>query len=352
MRHFRNIFLFGLGFFVTFLLLEIYISQTYIVNRSLNDVYQDIGRGRRANLFYVMFNEGFSIGRFNKYRYMGPGYPKQKGENTIRIALLGDSFVEGFQVFDRNHFRYILENELSKKLNKKVEVLNFGRSGFDIGDMYAYNQTFIKEFNPDFSLYFVSNHDLMPQFSDPLRMKVRIEKDSLLIVKGYPEGYIKLFNKTKYLVQYSAIFNMLNNGQKLIKRNEHLQIIFDKFYPVAHNNENENIGYNNDSTFYLPKITSRIVKGFDPSMDVIINRDLYPLPPNLVALINDYNIQYIDTRDTLIHIQANGIDPYYWKATNKRGHWNHEAHIAVGQYIALKLYEIINSQSENQSDFN
>jgi lysophospholipase L1-like esterase len=290
-----------------------------------------------------MFNEGFSIGRFNKFRYMGPGYPKQKGENTIRIALLGDSFVEGFQVFDRNHFRYFLENELSKKLNKKVEVLNFGRSGFDIGDMYAYNQTFVKEFNPDFSLYFVSNNDLMPQFSDPLRMKVRIEKDSLLIVKGYPEDYIQLFNKTKYLVQYSAIFNMLNNGYKLIKRNEHLPVIFDKFYTVTQSSENENIGYNNDSTFYLPKIATEIVKRFDPSRDIIINRDLYPLPSNLISLINDYSIHCIDMRDTLDYLQANGIDPYYWEATNKKGHWNHKAHIAVGHYVALKLNEIISN---------
>ena len=332
--------LFSTGFLLTFLVLELIISGTHIVDKSVNDVYDDIGRGRRANKFYVMFNEGFSLGRFNRYRYMGPAYPKQKMDNTIRIALLGDSFVEGFQVFDRNHFRKILEENLSKKLNREIEVLNFGRSGFDIGDMYAYNQTFVSEFNPDFSLYFISNEDLHPLFRDPLRMKVRIKEDSLLVVKEYPKNYINIYNKTKYLIQYSSIMNMLNNARKSAKEQRILAILLDKLYPIKNQNT---LQTEQNNTFQLPEITHRILENLNPAKDIVINRDSKDLPEQIHIKIKEENLILLDLRDSLNILKKQGIDPYYWEATGKIGHWNHKAHKVVGTYIANEITNIINN---------
>ena len=345
MKIIRNVFLFSIGFFLTFIALEVFISNTYIVNKSLNDVYADIGRGRRTNMFYVMFNEGFSMGRFNKFRYMGAEYPKEKDVNTLRIALIGDSFVEGFQVFDRDHFRRIIEVELSEKLNQNVEVLNFGRSGFDIGDMFAYNQTFVKEFNPDFSLFFLSNNDLIPRFSDPLRMKVRLKDDSLIVVKDYPSNYIQIFNRTKYLIQNSTIFTMLNSGHKLVKSDEFLHIIFDKFYPNKLESDNEYSNSFSEIPFALPELTLGIVDNLNSAKDIIVNKDIKSLNQEMVSEIRRHTINYIDLQDTLYYMKENQVDPYYWKATKKTGHWNHQAHKAVGEYLAKSLYQIIQQNS-------
>lgn len=348
MKIIYKIFLFGISFLLSFLILEFFISTTHIVDKSLNEVYSDIGRGRLANKAYVMFNEGFSIGHFNSFRYMGPSYPPEKKENTIRIALLGDSYVEGFQVFDRDHFRRILEDELSKKLKMNVEVLNFGRSGFDLGDMYAYNQTFVKEFNPDISLYFLSNVDLTPLFTDPLRMKVRLKNDSLVIVKEYPENYIRLYNKTKILIQYSSIFNMLNNGFKSVKERTIGPILLDKFYPNIHRTENENIEHN---SVHITEITQKIVQNLNPIKDIVINRDSEALNNEFVSEIARNSILLINLSDTIDILKKSGIDPNYWKATKKEGHWNQQGHLAVGEFLAERLLQIIKESPDYQDNF-
>jgi hypothetical protein len=322
---------------LSFVVLDKFIALTYISNVSYNDVYEDIGRGRRAGLNFVSFNEGFSIGQFNKYRYLGPSYPPSKENGTIRIALLGDSYVEGFQVFDRNHFRNLLEAELSIKLGQKVEVMNFGRSGFDIGDMYCYNQTLVSEFNPDFSLYFISKGDLSPKFTDPLRMKLRLTGDSLIVYKGYPEEYIRVFNRTKKLIQYSTIFNMLNNCKKLTISEGVWPILLDKFYLVR--STNAQMQENSKKEFNLPIITERILDEMKPSSDIIINRDIDGMEVLFEEAIAENGLTYINLSDTLQSMKDSGIDPNYWKATKKNGHWNQEGHKAVANYIVKELLE-------------
>lgn len=321
--------------------MELFIKSTHIVEQSYNDVYEDIGRGRRAGMFYIMFNEGFSIGQFNQHRYLGPNYAPAKDSSVLRIALLGDSYVEGFQVFDRHHFRAILEKQLSEKLKHKVEILNFGRSGFDIGDMYAYNQTFVKEFSPDYSLFFVSNADFYPQFTDPLRLKVRVDNDSLMVEKGYPESYIQLYDKTKIFIQHSNILNMLNNDKKTIKSQGFLPLMLEKFYPFGQ----EEI----DSSHYIfntqiPDITKKIFESLDVCKTIVVNRDAIPLQVQKMALVENNQLLFINLTDTLNVLIENGIDPHYWKATNKHGHWNHEAHKAVGAFLAEKLSAIIENK--------
>jgi len=230
-RFIINTILFLVSLLLSLALLDVFIDITGISDKSYNDVYDDIGRGRRAGVEFTIFGEGFSIGSFNQYRYLGPGYGQEKPVNTIRIALLGDSFVEGFQVFDRSHFRRILEEELEDKGLNNIQILNFGRSGFDIGDMYAYNERFVKTFNPDISLFFISGGDLKPLFNDPLRLKVYHINDSLQIKEDFPPNYIIAFNRLKWLIQNSTIFNMLNNGRKLAMEEGMLKILLDKLYP-------------------------------------------------------------------------------------------------------------------------
>ena len=338
-----NSLVFILFFLISLGILDVFVSATHISDASYNDVYEDIGRGRRAGMNYIMFNEGFSIGQFNQHRYCGPDYAPEKSVNVFRIALLGDSYVEGFQVFDRDHFRSILENELSQSLGKKVEVLNFGRSGFDIGDMYCYNETFIQEFNPDMSLYFIAQGDLKPKFTDPLRMKIKEVNGKLVVYKGFPKDYIKLYNRTKKLIQNSTILNMLNNGKKIAKTEGVLPILLDKFYLPFDNHINKNVHNVNTAEPSLPEMTKKIIDQMDPSKDIIINRDILGQIPAFEEYIGEKSLMYIDLQDTLINLKNSGIDPNYWKATKKHGHWNQKAHKAVAHKLAHELAKRIQS---------
>jgi len=155
-----NIILFSISFLLIILLLDIFAQTAYIETKSPTDFTNEYGRCRKANMDYVFFNEGFSMGSFNEGRYLNSFYPKEKPDNTIRIAALGDSYVEGFQVFERNHFLKLTEEKLNGNLKDSVQVMNFGRSGFDFGDMYAYYDRIVKDYDCDIILFFVSNADL------------------------------------------------------------------------------------------------------------------------------------------------------------------------------------------------
>lgn len=342
-RYIKN----GLLFFVSFLgiliFLEIFIQTTHITEKTFNEIYEDIGVGRRRNFNYILFNEGFSIGKFNKYRYLGPAYAPTKDTSVLRIALIGDSYVEGFQVFDRHHFRKVLEDQLSKKLNVSVEILNFGRSGFDLSDMYIYNRLFVNQFSPDYILFFTSNSDYYPNLNEAQEFKLRIVDSTLKIDKKLPQKFVNFYNRYKLIIQNSAILNMANIGVKVIKREGILPILLEDFYTIKKENPNKE----NPKRKEIPYVTKKILKELSLSRNtIIVNRDFDVLDSIKLSLIENYNIKYIDLTDTLFVLKNNGIHPYYWKATKKSGHWNQQAHEAIGIYLSDQLLNIIEEDPE------
>jgi len=58
-------------------------------------------------------------------------YPVLKPEGTLRVALLGDSFTASEYLPTKDKFEGLLEQDLSARLGKPVEILNFGISGND-----------------------------------------------------------------------------------------------------------------------------------------------------------------------------------------------------------------------------
>ena len=117
---------------LSLILIEFFLRLTEISLPSR--VYDDprLGRSHKPNSkIFQASAEGFCIGRVNKFGYLGPAYDTQKRSNTFRIALIGDSYVAGLQLFDRLHFRKLLEDKLSIYMDMDVEVLNFGIGGID-----------------------------------------------------------------------------------------------------------------------------------------------------------------------------------------------------------------------------
>ena len=231
----RLILKYSVGFVFSFILsmfvLELFVHTAQIEGTSPTDFDELIGRKRRANLDFTFFNEGFSMGAVNKYSYLGPPNNPEKPDGTLRLAFLGDSFVESFQLFRRDQFYQVLIDELSEKLAVNVEVLNFGRSGFDLADMYAYQHRLVSQFNPDFVFYFLSTADLSCTQTDPLIPKVIIKSDSLVVTNDLmPKSYLSTFNKTKVFTQNSSILSMANNCRKLVLAGKFWPKMLDRFY--------------------------------------------------------------------------------------------------------------------------
>ena len=56
------------------------------------------GSVMKPNANAVFVNEGFRLAKVNEYGYLGPSYPPEKEQGTVRIVLIGDSFVAGREV--------------------------------------------------------------------------------------------------------------------------------------------------------------------------------------------------------------------------------------------------------------
>ena len=77
--------------------------------------------------------EGESYIQINSEGFRDREYTKAKPENTLRIALLGDSFVAAYEVPLEEGFAAVIERELSgcKSLSgQKVEVIKFGTRAY------------------------------------------------------------------------------------------------------------------------------------------------------------------------------------------------------------------------------
>ncbi|MBW7942382.1 MAG: SGNH/GDSL hydrolase family protein [Candidatus Kuenenia stuttgartiensis] len=323
-------------------MLDLFIRTAQIEGTALNDFDEVIGRRRRANLDFTFFNEGFSMGRFNEYSYLGDTQKPQKADSTIRLAFIGDSYVESFQLFRRDQFYSILENDLTKKLGRNVKTLNFGRSGFDLADMYAYQQRLVSQFHPDYIFYFLDNADLNCTQADPLVPKVVVKGDSLQVVNDLMPKYAKnIFIKTNVILQNSSVLTMANKCSKLIKAGMFWPKILDKFYLPS----KSSVTSSTKETEEVPELAFKIVENLSEN-SIVVNRGEADFPASFLKAINGKSLFMIDLRDTLSVLKHQGTDPNFWPVTQKRGHWNYEAHQAIGYFLSHKIENLVNSKRE------
>jgi hypothetical protein len=78
-------------------------------------------------------NEGEAYVQYNSQGFHDREHPKVKPANTLRIALLGDSFTEAVQVPQPQGIAAVIERELKNcptLAGRDVEVMNFGVNGY------------------------------------------------------------------------------------------------------------------------------------------------------------------------------------------------------------------------------
>lgn len=78
-------------------------------------------------------------------------FPAAKPAGTCRIAMLGDSYFVGYELDLQQSFQHQLERQLSAS-GHKVEVLNFGVSGFGTAENLRTYQAKVRGFDPDLVL--------------------------------------------------------------------------------------------------------------------------------------------------------------------------------------------------------
>jgi len=119
----KNIF-FSLFIFLIFLgILEIVLRTTHLFNAKISWSEPDHILGWRftpgRKYWSNKENDHPITGRINSYGYRDKEWSLKKPPNTYRIAVLGDSFVEAFQVETKRTFLTLTEKQLNRKHNIK-----------------------------------------------------------------------------------------------------------------------------------------------------------------------------------------------------------------------------------------
>lgn len=91
-----------------------------------------------------------------------------KPEGTLRVAVIGDSFVEALQVPLEQTASKVLEKRLSEELNlpevERVEVMNVGVSNYSVGQYLMLYEEYVEPFQPDYVFIFVANLHMVRTF--------------------------------------------------------------------------------------------------------------------------------------------------------------------------------------------
>ena len=322
---------------------ELFFRISEIQTTSQTRYDPQLGAILKSNMNYSTFTEGFSLKSTNEYGYLGPSYAPHKTSSTIRIALMGDSYTRGDQVFERHHFGSILEKQLNQVSDKKIEVMNFGMSSFTLNDSYCYYQKFASQFQADLILYVLGADDFYDHTKPALRSYCYLEDGQLMISDVSDSEALKSRLRTSAFRGKSAILNLINNCRTIIRQGYWKEVVFDKLYSAKN----------------LPKIRKRKYRHRDVQLTEAILRDIGSdqksyviadenLPDTLRTVLARHGLPLIDVSDELDSLKRNGIDPYYWKATKRKGHWNHEAHKIIGITLAQQLSPLITTELEKQ----
>ena len=103
--------------------------------------------------------EGRAFIRLNRWGYRGDDWMPIKPKNILRIAVLGDSFVEAQQVAEQDTACEVVQREITRMLPtiahgrfrdlKRVEVMNFGVDGYGTAQEFYTLLEDVWQFAPD-----------------------------------------------------------------------------------------------------------------------------------------------------------------------------------------------------------
>jgi hypothetical protein len=166
----------------------------------------------------------------NSRGWRGPEVALKPPPGTFRIALLGDSFIEAFEVPFEETVGEVLERRLSELWGVPVEVLNFGEGGYGTAQHQLTLHHEVWEYSPDLVLLaFTTANDISDNYR-PLKDTDYVpyyvyRGDSLVLDNSFIEasGYRDRTLWTRRLlavVQHSRLAQLINRVRHQRRKDE------------------------------------------------------------------------------------------------------------------------------------
>ncbi len=182
-------------------------------------------------------SNGRPLIEINSDGWRGPEIPLEHPPGTYRIALLGDSFIQAFEVPFEQTAGEVLAHRLSALRGSPVQVLNFGEGGYGTAQELLVLQNHVWKYHPDLVLLAVTTGN---DISDNYRPLKRIDyvpyfvyRDTTLVPDTSflrSRGYLsRAFwtRKLSQLVQHSRVAQLVNSvrsqGRKTGRRQENAE---------------------------------------------------------------------------------------------------------------------------------
>ena len=219
------------GIVAAILIGELGLRVAGIAYPSYEQVDDDRGAGLRPGASGLYTREGRSFVEINADGRRDRPVARAKPEGVFRLAVLGDSYAEAREVELDRTFWAVAEGELERCLGRKVEVLNFGVSGYGTAQELQTLRTRVWEWSPDAVLVlFLPYNDLRNNLraleKDPLKPYFVLKDGELVLDDAFRRepGFLKrksaMWRLGYGLIDRSRIFQVLNQAKNTARAKE------------------------------------------------------------------------------------------------------------------------------------
>jgi len=170
-------------------------------------------------------NDHPTVGRTNSWGWNDREWSLRKPPGTVRVAVLGDSYVEALQVERTSNFLTIAENLLNQDGKRRFELMNFGRSGFTQTEEWLVLKNEIVGFEPDLiALFYYAPNDIADvdprTTTDRLRpFPVTIGADDVLLDMSFVhQTSFRLKTLLSPLKNHSALVSLMAEKVALLQQ--------------------------------------------------------------------------------------------------------------------------------------
>ena len=142
------------------------------------------------------------------------------------------------------------------------------------------------------------------------------------------------------------MYSFLHGAYANYKNGKSLEILLDKFY-IGNSFRSLSIAkkFDKNPFFHInKKICNTYNEIEEENNQKFIIIPIKKLKEPTISMINNTKIKYLELNEVYDYMDSKGFNPFYWEASNKRGHWNQQAHYEIGNFLATKLFEIINNK--------
>src|SRR5688500_13115181 len=143
---------FAIGIVLGLVVVEIGLRIIGVSSPEFYTADWDLGYRLIPNTSGTYSSEGRSYVVINSEGFRDVEHAIEKPANTVRIAVVGDSYVEGLQVEQNERFTDVLQSHLNACDGfggKQVELLTFGVSGYGTGQELLLIQRSVLKYSPD-----------------------------------------------------------------------------------------------------------------------------------------------------------------------------------------------------------